>query len=589
MAEMTSSVIVDLCKRNGGYRQPHLNDQLYLQCRGFRQIQNLEPYINCKALWLDQNAISEVENLSHFKDLATLFLQDNSIRRLNARSFEGLQNLRILNLSNNHLSRLHGLESVPLLETLEISKNRFESLESIRNIFVCKKLSSVDASYNMIDRIGNPDADERDHQQQQENGGANQEDEEEKDKGDGGDCPDNAEKDRNFINTDNAEKLVAFWQGLPELGVLYIHGNELPRRCKFYRKRMICGLPQLMYLDERPIFPDERRTTEAWGRGGNEAEEAERNAIRDEKVAEMEKNVKSLIDLKFQKKEVREIAEKERLLKMEEEKAWRNAMQVTWACERTEMDHSEFEQRAFLDGEETRVFDQWFGPAAVKHSLDYYKAAETRRRLEEEVQRELDLEEKRIEQEMQKKRDQMRGRHEEMKKAIDMFKNDDAAALMMSLSKEEVLERKRMIQEQEEREVNEQAAAQMREESNKAFYSALKPKSETEVMNDLFDGGNDQQEQQEQERSGAAASSSSSSKKPTSKVSPCSPSSSLLPSAVQMLTQSSMKLDQEVQEEEEKLKQQQQQQATNTTKKNKGSTTHWDTFLAMENKSKRRF
>ena len=39
---------------------------------------------------------------------------------------------------------------------------------------------------------------------------------------------------------------------------------------------------QLTYLDAMPVFEDERRTSEAWGRGGLEEEKKERETIRKE-------------------------------------------------------------------------------------------------------------------------------------------------------------------------------------------------------------------------------------------------------------------------------------------------------------------
>eukprot|EP01035_Chromulina_nebulosa_P017820 gene17820-23430_t len=39
------------CLENNGYETPELNDKLYLHYRGFKKIENLEQYVNCKAIW----------------------------------------------------------------------------------------------------------------------------------------------------------------------------------------------------------------------------------------------------------------------------------------------------------------------------------------------------------------------------------------------------------------------------------------------------------------------------------------------------------------------------------------------------------
>lgn len=50
-----------------------------------------------------------------------------------------------------------------------------------------------------------------------------------------------------------------------------------------YRKNLINKIPSLTYLDDRPVFKDDRRTAEAFCRGGFEEEKEERNKIRQEK------------------------------------------------------------------------------------------------------------------------------------------------------------------------------------------------------------------------------------------------------------------------------------------------------------------
>jgi dynein assembly factor 1 len=66
------------------------------------------------------------------------------------------------------------------------------------------------------------------------------------------------------------------------LAVLYLHGNEVCKKIKNYRKTIIIALPKLKYLDDRPVFEDERRYCEAFARGGLEAEREERKLYKQE-------------------------------------------------------------------------------------------------------------------------------------------------------------------------------------------------------------------------------------------------------------------------------------------------------------------
>lgn len=86
---------------------------------------------------------------------------------------------------------------------------------------------------------------------------------------------------------------------LPNLKVLYLMKNPLIKKIKMYRKTIITKIPTLKYLDDRPVFDDDRRYAEAWSRGGLEEERAERDKIRKEKDAKHEeyhRNFKAMMD-----------------------------------------------------------------------------------------------------------------------------------------------------------------------------------------------------------------------------------------------------------------------------------------------------
>ena len=77
---------------------------------------------------------------------------------------------------------------------------------------------------------------------------------------------------------------------MPNLKVLYLQNNPCVNKIKQYRKTMIARLPTLKYLDDRPVFDDDRRNAEAFARGGLEEERKERAIIQQEKADRDERN-----------------------------------------------------------------------------------------------------------------------------------------------------------------------------------------------------------------------------------------------------------------------------------------------------------
>lgn len=77
---------------------------------------------------------------------------------------------------------------------------------------------------------------------------------------------------------------------MPNLKVLYLQNNEIVKKIPSYRKTVIAKIPTLMYLDDRPVFEEDRRHAEAYARGGIEAEREERTIIKKEKDERHMKN-----------------------------------------------------------------------------------------------------------------------------------------------------------------------------------------------------------------------------------------------------------------------------------------------------------
>ena len=55
---------------NDGYDTPELNDKLYLHFKGYRRIENLEPYYNLASLFLDSNGFDTIEGLGNLKKVS---------------------------------------------------------------------------------------------------------------------------------------------------------------------------------------------------------------------------------------------------------------------------------------------------------------------------------------------------------------------------------------------------------------------------------------------------------------------------------------------------------------------------------------
>lgn len=118
-----------------------------------------------------------------------------------------------LNVSSNQLTSLAGVEGCSLLSTLLCADNRLESVHDISPLLSCSDLQTLDLRRNDLSDF---------------------------------------------------DELVECLRQLPHLKCLYLEGNPLARQTHDYRKRLVSALPHLTYLDDRPVFDEERHRAETW-------------------------------------------------------------------------------------------------------------------------------------------------------------------------------------------------------------------------------------------------------------------------------------------------------------------------------------
>jgi len=151
-----------------------------------------------------------------------------------------------LNLNKNSLRELSGLAGLVKLQTLMVAHNYLPSALSCAALTSCPTISSLDLQDNKIEDV----------------------------------------------------EILEVLEGMPALAVLYMQGNPCVKKIRFYRKQTIGRLRGLKYLDDRPVFDDERGRCDVWWAayqaGGQEAAaaaervEIERQAV--EKAATEERN-----------------------------------------------------------------------------------------------------------------------------------------------------------------------------------------------------------------------------------------------------------------------------------------------------------
>lgn len=159
-------------------------------------------------LYLEGNAISKIEGLDQLVNLTSLYLHENCIEKIEG--LDNLCNLANLNLSDNLIKKIENLKGLKNLSNLLLKRNRIglKGLEDLQGLLeLGKEFAVLDISDNMIE-------------------------------------------DPKIVD----EILTKFI----DLRVIYLNGNDVVRKIPNYRKTLISKIDSLKYIDDKPIFDDEK-------------------------------------------------------------------------------------------------------------------------------------------------------------------------------------------------------------------------------------------------------------------------------------------------------------------------------------------
>jgi len=217
------------------YRTFELNEKLYFHYKGFERIENMDLFPELKCLYWEGNGVSNIEGLDNCQQLLALYIQENAIKKISG--LDMLHRLHTLQLSDNLIAKIENLGNCVALDSLYLKNNRIGmgGLSDFEGLLEVPSLACLDIQGNKVN---------------------------------------------------DPEVLDDILVKMPNMKVLYLQNNGISKSgntIKNYRKTVIAKIKTLRYLDDRPVFDEDRRHAEAFNQGGIDAERAERDLMKKEK------------------------------------------------------------------------------------------------------------------------------------------------------------------------------------------------------------------------------------------------------------------------------------------------------------------
>jgi hypothetical protein len=130
--------------RRPAYRNKSI-DRIYLNHFDMSHIPLFECEENLKLLYLDNNHITKMENLISLNSLLYLNLYSNKITEIS--NLNSINRLKALMLGKNMIDKIQNLSCLPSLEVLDLHSNKIQKIENIEGL---KKLKLLNLANNQI-------------------------------------------------------------------------------------------------------------------------------------------------------------------------------------------------------------------------------------------------------------------------------------------------------------------------------------------------------------------------------------------------------------------------------------------------------